>query len=380
MPVASNIINVYGDTYVDNSQTNPVSAVSANLLIGYGIDKNATGIRRPFLKFDISSVPKYATIRDASLFVTVANGGLGFNANLYIWEYNQEELNYANITFGCTNYVSPLCLGEEWSGGVDDPENSLNGTFLRGFAIPDFIGQTTEVDVSEKLDEYCQNRENYGNYIQFFFKKQSEDPVANNVIKKIYSKESSVSSVLKPYISYTYTINNTLDEITEEILNLGGLGQINFAKNQEDNHMFVIRTVSGSGIEDAPTFISGVPILTSMYNNFRAIHVYKNSESNSVSRQGVRTVYKGIPMQTSTTNNTDYYLNTAKEPTILNSDSLDTEKKILFGNLFINLDNSNRMLVLEKSGSPLETAKIYIGGNPVTVGRFNDGWAIGIDY
>lgn len=379
MPAAPNLY-AYDDAYVDGISISPVGNTSITLLLGYGSSKGSVAYRRPFFKFDISSVPKYATVTSASLNVTTSGAGTAMPTDLYIWEYNQAELSYALMTSACTitdNSVVAGCVGEAWSGGVNDANPLLNGTDIGDLTISALTNFTTSSSVLSKFNEYCQNREVYGNYIQFFLVKKSE--VLSTNLRSIHSLESATNT-LSPYISYSYEINNTLDGATEEISNFGGLGQIKFAKNQEDNHMPIIRTVSGSPTEDAPTFISGVPILTSMYNNFRAIHVYKNSQSNDISRQGIRTTYKGIPIQTSTTNNTDYYLNTAKEPTIFNSASADTEKKILFGNLFIDLDNSNRILVLEKSGSPLETAKIYIGGNPITAGRFSDGWAIGIDY
>lgn len=379
MPTAPNLY-VYDDAFVDGIATLPLVNTSATLLLGYGSNKGSVTYRRPFFKFDISSVPKYATVTSASLNVTTSGTGTAMTTDLYIWEYNQAELSYASMTSVCTMADPEIigeCAGEAWSGGVGNADPLLNGTDIGDLTISALTNVTTSSSVLSKFNEYCQNREVYGNYIQFFLVKRSEALSTN--LRSIHSLESSTTTS-RPYISYSYEINNTLDGATEEISNFGGLGQIKFAKNQEDNHMPIIRTVSGSPTEDAPTFISGVPILTSMYNNFRAIHVYKNSQSNDISRQGIRTTYKGIPIQTSTTNNTDYYLNTAKEPTIFNSASADTEKKILFGNLFIDLDNSNRILVLEKSGSPLETAKIYIGGNPITAGRFSDGWAIGIDY
>lgn len=379
MPAAPSLY-VYDDAYVDGPSITPLGNSTVILRVGYGSDKGVAGFRRPFFKFDISSVPKYATVTSASLNVTSSGAGTAMTTDLYIWEYSQLELIYALMTSTCTVADPEIigeCAGESWSGGVGNADPLLNGTDIGDLTISALSNTTTSSSVLSKFNEYCQNRENYGNYIQFFLVKRSEALTTN--LRSLHSKEASTTA-FRPYISYSYQINNTLDGVTEEISNFGGLGQIKFAKNQEDNHMPVIRTVSGSAIEDAPTFISGVPILTSMYNNFRAIHVYKNSQSNDISRQGIRTIYKGISIQTSTTNNIDYYLNTAKEPTIFNSTSPDTEKKILFGNLFIDLDNSNRMLVLEKSGSPLETAKIYIGGNPVIAGRFNDGWAIGIDY
>jgi hypothetical protein len=160
----------------------------------------------------------------------------------------------------------------------------------------------------------------------------------------------------------------------------GGYGEVKLVENEQENNLPVIISVTGTPNLSDPTFINGIPIMTSNYGTHRAIHVYQNPDADSVERIGQRTVYNGVAMQTSTVDNINFYLNFAKEESSFDASLDRTGKSTKLGNLFIDNDAEGRILVLEKTGSPIEESRIYIGGNPVTVGRFSDGWALGIDY
>ena len=84
MPAAPSLY-VYDDAYVDGPSVVPLGNSLTVLKLGYGADKGVVGFRRPFFKFDISSVPKYATVTSASLNVTSSGAGTAMTTDLYIW-------------------------------------------------------------------------------------------------------------------------------------------------------------------------------------------------------------------------------------------------------------------------------------------------------
>jgi hypothetical protein len=162
-------------------------------------------------------------------------------------------------------------------------------------------------------------------------------------------------------------------------INYGGKGQFLSLKTILENHILVLRPVTGGRLIDNPTFLSGSPIMTSIYGLYRAIHVYKLSRNGT--EQGLRTVSEGVTIQLSSyTSSPDYAITSFKYTPSFSSSSDRNKDTVMIGSLHIDTDQEGRILIFEETGSPLEINYIWIGGNPVQIGRFVNGWALGIDY
>lgn len=164
-----------------------------------------------------------------------------------------------------------------------------------------------------------------------------------------------------------------------EKINYGGKGQILTLKTTLENHILVIRPVTGGRIIDKPTFLNGSPITTSMYGLYRAIHVYKIARTGS--EQGIRTVSEGVAIQLSNyTSSLDHAITSFKYTPSFDSTIDRNKDTVMLGSLHIDTDREGRLLIHEENGSPLELEYLFLGGNPIQIGRFASGWAIGVDY
>lgn len=162
-------------------------------------------------------------------------------------------------------------------------------------------------------------------------------------------------------------------------INYGGKGQMLSLKTIEENHILFLRGVTGTRTSSDPTFLNGIPIATSIYGQYRTIHIYKLSRTGS--EKGIRTVSEGIPIQLSNyTGSSEYAITCSKYAISFDSSSDRNKDTVMIGSLHIDTDQDGRILMFEQNGNPLETDHIWLGGNPIVVGRFSNGWALGVDY
>lgn len=384
MPSISGIIYVTENTYINSITATESPARKSLAIVNSGYNSSETDRIRPLFKFYAteSSIPKYAQVTSAVLNLRGSKNGTQIIYDIYGWPSERTALDYDHVAFGCSYMIDGLCFGFiNWSGGfpvIPIPGHSDMIAKDIQLTLPAASNTSSNTSISSDFASLIQNRTLRGNRYEIMLRKVNE--TSSGITRSIHALLATTESH-RPNIAFTYYINEMLVSPTEITKNLGGLGEVRFAKNSSsDNNMPIIIGVTGSRSISDPTFIGGTPIMTSMYGEHRALHVYLNPDAGSTARSGIRTVYGGIPLQMTSTNSSDFYICTAKEEGTFDSSTQNTGKQLKLGNLFITNDSSGRVLVFEKTGSPIETSKIYIGGNPVTVGRFSDGWALGIDY
>jgi hypothetical protein len=369
------------NTWVNSPTITPVSSRLTDLTLTLGYVGKDTDRRRIFLRFNISTavIPKYSKIISASLNLTPSAAGTAFAADVYYWQNTDNVLSYSNVTYACRTATGlGICgLGDGWTGGLNHDNTSLN--FIdTGSDITISSGTALcTTDITSVISDFLELRTGKNANLNILLIKQNESSSA--ISRNIHSRNAVINSQ-RPYLSFEYSLNNMIQGGVEKTKIFGGYGEVKLVENEQENNLPVIISVTGTPNLSDPTFINGIPIMTSNYGTHRAIHVYQNPDADSVERIGQRTVYNGVAMQTSTVDNINFYLNFAKEESSFDASLDRTGKSTKLGNLFIDNDAEGRILVLEKTGSPIEESRIYIGGNPVTVGRFSDGWALGIDY
>lgn len=334
---------------------------------------------RSFMRFSMPRLPKNSIISSASLNITFSNTEVTAT-NFKILEYppSAQALTYNVSYWSCINgLATPMCVFPySWDGGLDT--SGASGTIENmGSNNPLFLPPTSatakSMFITDLVNYYNTNRQSLGLTLELMLKRNIE---SNANMRNIHSAHA-VSGYL-PSITYDYDLPSLSSNLTSTINSIGR-GVIATRKNANDNLLLSIKSISGSRALSDPTFVNGMPIMTSDYGKHKAIHVYEISDIGSESE--MRTTWNGMPIQLVAYGNaTDYALLSDIEDSEYEPSDNDIDKTFLIGNLHINLDNEYKLLVYEKTGEPLETHYIFIGGNPVRIGRFADGWAIGIAY
>ena len=357
--------------------TNSTRFTETTIKVGGG-HKTSPAIYRSFIRFLLPKLKKNSVISSASLNIQFSNTDAS-PTSYQILEYppSAQALTYNLSYWSCINGLSfGNCTNTySWDGGLNT--TGAKGTVANfgtdsGLFTPPTTATVKSIYITDLVQYYITNRSTLGLTLELMIRQSSEN---STVIRQIHSYNSMLANSW-PKITYDYSLPAVSLGTTTAIKNISK-GKILAKINTYDNIIFNAVTVSGSRSLSDPTFVNGMPIMTSNYGSHRAIHVYEIADIGSANE--MRTTWSGAPIQLISYGNADdHAILMDIEDTAYTPNNNNIDKTFLIGNLYINLDNDYRLLIHEKEGTPLETHYIFIGGNPVRIGRFADGWAIGI--